>query len=131
MVVCAAQRATSSPATSRPATTSSGRSSSRKAPSSKGSYQLCIRGRRIPLNVGSRLGAGQIAGLETKKADGAVAEVTAHPNDPKQLGLKNLSTRPWKATMPDGSRKDIGVGKNVRLVPGVEIDFGVLKGRIE
>ena len=110
----------------------SGDTSSRtKAPSPKEGYQLCIRGRRFPLNVGSRLGTREIAGLETTEADGSVAEVTAHPNDPKQLGLKNLSKRRWKVIMPDGSKKEVGVGKNVRLVPGVEIDFGVLKGSVE
>jgi len=47
------------------------------------------------------------------------------------LGLRNLSTRPWSATMPNGKQKQVEPGKNVRLATGITIEFGVLKGRIE
>ena len=94
-------------------------------------FQLRIRGRRIPLALGSRLTASDVAGLETTEPDGAVAEVAAHPQNPDMLGLRNLSTRPWSATMANGKQKQVEPGKNVRLATGITIEFGVLKGRIE
>ena len=89
-------------------------------------FHLCIRGRRIPLSVGFRLGTTELAGLETTEPDGAVAEVTAHPSNPDMLGLKNLSKSHWKVTMPDGSKKDIAPGQNMRLAADSTIDFGVI-----
>jgi hypothetical protein len=91
-------------------------------------FQLRIRGRRIPLALGSRLTASDVAGLETTEPDGAVAEVAAHPKDPDTLGLKNLSKRPWSVTMANGEQKQVEPGKNVRLASGVNINFGVLEG---
>ena len=121
--------------TARTSTTAGppGEGVSRSGPpgSSAGIYNLRIRGRQIPLAVGARLKTSDITGLETTESDNAVAEVTAHPKDPKLLGLKHLSKRRWKATMADGATKDVDSGKNVRLTRGVEINFGVLKGVVE
>jgi hypothetical protein len=72
-----------------------------------------------------------VAGLETNEADGGVAQVSAHPNDPQILGLQNLATRAWFATLPDGQETQIEPGRNVRLASGTKINFGVLKGEIE
>jgi hypothetical protein len=100
-------------------------------PGGKGGFQLCIRGRRIALGMGVRLTASEIAGLETTAADHAVAEVVPNPTDASIIGLKNLSTRAWTATLPSGERKDIEPGRSGRLAVGTKFHFGVLEGVVE
>ena len=94
-------------------------------------FYLRIRGRRLALTLGERWTASDLPGLETNEPDAAVAEVAAHPNDASVLGLKNLSLKPWTATMADGNTRDIQPGRTVRLAPGTQVNFGVLKGTIE
>jgi len=93
-------------------------------------FYLCIRGRRIPLSMGAKFKASDIAGLETSMADGVVAEVVPNPADPSIAGLKNLSTRAWAATLSGGERKSIEPGRSVRLAVGTKVHFGVLEGEI-
>ncbi len=70
-------------------------------------------------------------GLETTEADGAVAEVAGHPNNPQVAGLKNLSLKSWKATLVSGETREIEPGRTVRLTRGTKVHFGVLDGTIE
>ena len=60
-----------------------------------------------------------------------MAEVVPNPTNPKITGLKNLSTRPWTATLVTGEKKDIQPGLSVRLAIGTKIHFGVLEGIVE
>ncbi|MFP6751437.1 MAG: vWA domain-containing protein [Pirellulaceae bacterium] len=94
-------------------------------------FILRIRGREILTSRGIRLTSAEVSGLETTEADGAVAQVSAHPTDPQILGLQNLSTRAWSATLPNGKKKQIAPGRNVRLAIGTKINFGILNGEIE
>jgi Ca-activated chloride channel family protein len=102
-------------------------------PQSTGAPILClyIRGRRLPLTVGTKFTASDIAGLETTSTDGTVAEVVPHPSDAHSCGLKNLSTHPWPATVSSGEHREIEPGRSIRLTVGTEIRFGALKGKVE
>jgi hypothetical protein len=55
---------------------------------------------------------------------GLVAEVTRHPTRADVIGLKNTGTRTWTAILRDGTRMEVETGRNIRLAPGVQIDFG-------
>ncbi len=57
-------------------------------------------------------------------APGVRAEVTQHPTRKDVLGLKNTAADEWAVTLRDGSKQTIGQGRNIRLAPGVRIDFG-------
>jgi hypothetical protein len=81
--------------------------------------------------MGARLRALEIAGLETTMADGTVAEVVPNPADPSIVGLKNLSTNAWTATLSGGERKEVEPGRSIRLAAGTKVHFGVLEGVVE
>jgi hypothetical protein len=59
---------------------------------------------------------------------GAVIE--AHPDKPNIWGLRNLTSVPWRATMPDGDVVTVEAGRAVRIVPGAVFDFGRRTGRV-
>jgi eukaryotic-like serine/threonine-protein kinase len=62
--------------------------------------------------------------------DKAEAVVQLHPDDPKILGLRNLTKLTWSANFPDGSTKAVQPGKSVTVKSGVSIDFGSRRGTI-
>ena len=79
-------------------------------------------GRRVPL---------QRDGGRLELAPDVACEVRVHPTDPNRLGLKNLTTRPWTLTMPDGRSVDVLPEKSAVLSSNAVIDFGTLRARIE
>jgi len=94
-------------------------------------FHLCLpRGAVCTLTVGRQLTARDIPGLEPHTPDGIVAEVARNPNDPKILGLRNLSHTTWNVTLPNGNEHRIEKGRTVRLTADTVIDFGQASGRI-
>jgi RsiW-degrading membrane proteinase PrsW (M82 family) len=65
------------------------------------------------------------------RGNGAIAEIVSNPKEPSLLGLKNLSDRIYRATMPDRQTFDIARGETARLAPGVVIDFGGISGTVQ
>ncbi len=59
-----------------------------------------------------------------------LASVASHPRDAAILGLQNLAASQWSARTADGRRVDVGPGKTVRVVEGLDIDFGERHGVI-
>lgn len=103
----------------------------RRAPTSRpGRLSLHVQGRVISLGNGTTLRSADISGLEPRNANGKIAEVTPHPQDHYMIGLKNLSTKPWKATLPDGGQRTIDVGQSIKLAVGTRIQFGPAEGEI-
>jgi hypothetical protein len=94
-------------------------------------FCLRIPGQRTPLAIGLKLKTSDMVGLETKASDGTVAEVVPNPNESGSLGLKNLSTRAWKATLASDEEKDVPPGRSIRLAVGTRIHFGVFEAVIE
>ncbi len=62
--------------------------------------------------------------------DAPVAAVEAHPADPAITGLRNLTHAPWAGRLPDGSELSVAPGRTVRIVEGLEIDFGGRRGTV-
>jgi hypothetical protein len=58
--------------------------------------------------------------------EGVVAEVTAHPQDPALLGLKNLSQQAWAVTLADGSTRELASGRSIKLEAGLKLTIGDL-----
>ncbi|WP_428424626.1 PrsW family intramembrane metalloprotease [Methylibium sp.] len=85
---------------------------------------LEIGSARVPVAVGARIYATQTPGLQALGSDGVVAEVNANPNDPAQLGLKNLSSSGWPVTLSHGEQRDIAPGRSIRLASGTRIQLG-------
>ncbi len=57
-------------------------------------------------------------------------EVVENKLRPGVMGIKNCSSRTWKAKMPDGQFHDVGPGKGFPLWQGLEIDFGRVKAKM-
>ncbi|MEM7097857.1 MAG: serine/threonine protein kinase [Pseudomonadota bacterium] len=57
-------------------------------------------------------------------ADSNVAEVTAHPDNPDIIGLKNISAESWRAEIPGYSATLLEPGKTVRIVDGLILELG-------
>jgi len=79
-----------------------------------GQLTLVVAGRRWPLQAAQRLDLG----------NGIVAEVTQHPQNPSVLGLRNLGASNWAVILPDARQNQVAPQKNIRLSPGLRIDFG-------
>jgi eukaryotic-like serine/threonine-protein kinase len=60
----------------------------------------------------------------------SLARVEAHPEDPKRLGLRNLSDVTWKVTKEDGEERSVEPERLTPLLPGRVIDFGTIKGEV-
>ena len=86
--------------------------------------------RRLSLNPSSSLREEDIVGLLSQLQNGVVAIVDRNPNDPLILGLKNLSTTPWTVTLPDGWKHEVAPGRSIKLINGVQINFGFCDGTI-
>jgi hypothetical protein len=85
---------------------------------------------RIPATAGSRLYERQVPGARSGQGDAVVAEVTAHPNDPSVLGLKNLSDQSWSLVTVEGEQRELAPGRSIRLVAGLQVRIGDLSVRV-
>jgi hypothetical protein len=78
-----------------------------------------------------RLCKQDIPGLETVAGNGVVAEVVPNPQDSTVLGLQNLSQQAWVATLVQGGKRQVEVGRSMRLAVGTKIHFGTVEGDIQ
>jgi RsiW-degrading membrane proteinase PrsW (M82 family) len=95
-----------------------------------GDIWLVIAGRRLSLTETTHLTVRDIPCLGAPAADGIVAEVREHPDDPSLLVLRNLSKNIWEAVLPDGAVRAIEPAGTVRLIAGTRIVFGTQSGVI-
>ncbi len=86
---------------------------------------------RVPVAVGARLYERQAPGTQASRGDGIVAEVSASPNDPGVLGLKNLSTQRWHVTTDKGERRELDPGRSIRIARGTRIQLGDLVAEVK
>ncbi len=84
---------------------------------------LNIEGLQIPLRAGGNLDLGAEPALGGRGA-GVSGTIVPHPTRANVIGLRNSGGPPWTVTLRDGSRQQIEAGQNIRLAPGVQIDFG-------
>ena len=99
-------------------------------PALPGDIWLSIAGRRLSLTETTHLTLRDIPCLSAPGADGIVAEVREHPNDPSLLVLRNLSKNIWEAVLPDGTVRNIEPAGTVRLIAGTRLVFGTQSGVI-
>ena len=93
------------------------------APVAPGGLMLVFDAVALPLQPGAVLDFSQQPALRDR-ADGIRGEVTQHPTNPGVLGLRNRGATTWYAKLRDNSVQAVEPAKNVRLAPGVSIDFG-------
>ena len=60
----------------------------------------------------------------------SVATVDVHPADETIVGLRNLMPAPWTGRTGDGKPVTVVPGRTVRIVDGLEIDFGRREGQV-
>jgi hypothetical protein len=85
-------------------------------------------GKSIPLGIGMPLTPDDLPGLEPQGTDRTVALVSARPNDPHTLLLRNRSRQTWKTRDRHGASGEVEPGRGVELTAGMQIDFGPLRG---
>jgi len=95
-----------------------------------GDIWLVIAGRQLSLTEGLHLTVRDIPSLPSTAADGIVAEVREHPDDPSLLVLRNLSAVVWEAVLPDHGVRRIEPAGTVRLLAGTRIVFGTQTGLV-
>jgi hypothetical protein len=81
---------------------------------------------RIPAAVGARLWERQAPGATASRGDGVVGEISANPNDPSVLGVKNLSQQTWAVTLADGTARELAPGRSIRIEAGMKLKIGDL-----
>lgn len=86
-------------------------------------------GRTVPLKNSGWLFPSDLPGLQPASGPG-VALVCQNPSDPAVYGLRNQSQSTWTAQMPSGSSLQIPPEKTVRLAPGVQIGFGLVRAEV-
>ncbi|HYE47827.1 MAG TPA: PrsW family glutamic-type intramembrane protease [Caulobacter sp.] len=101
-----------------------------KRPSADQPLALDIDGMTLPLRGGAVLDLGAEPALGGR-GQGVTGQVVPHPSRAHVLGLRNSGTIAWTARLRDGSQQVIEQNQNIRLAPGVQIDFGGgLTGRV-
>ena len=85
---------------------------------------------RVPASVGARLYERQVPGSHAGAGDSVIAEVSANPNDPNVLGLKNLSDTVWQVTTTSGQQRELLPGRSVRLEAGLAIRIGEMVAHV-
>lgn len=78
---------------------------------------------RLPAFAGKPVDFQPLSGQGIDSA-GLAAEVSRHPTRSDVIGLKNTGAKTWTAILRDGKRIELESGRNIRLAPGVQIDFG-------
>lgn len=89
----------------------------------EGPLAMDVGGVMIPLRGGESFDFADEPALGGR-GQGVRGTVVPHPTRANVLGLRNTGTAAWTARLRDGSKQMIEAGQNIRLAPGVSIDFG-------
>jgi DNA-binding helix-hairpin-helix protein with protein kinase domain len=92
---------------------------------------LKLKNHSVVMANGAELYGQHLNAKNASDANKAVARVVVHPRQAHILGLENRDGAPWHAVTPKGKEITIHPGVRVTLRPGVQIDFGGVKGVIE
>lgn len=92
-------------------------------------YVLCTVMGEIPLYSGLQLSTSDLGLPSTPHTASFIAEVVAKPAPPgssasEALGLRNLGSTGWTASVPGGAPRPIGPGQVVPLRDGLAVDIG-------
>jgi len=111
------------PATGKKAKPTAVKTPAPVAAKAEGPIALNVNGVMIPLRGGESIDLGDEPALQGK-GDGISGAIVPHPTRANVLGLRNTGQASWTANLRDGSQQMIENGQNIRLAPGVSIDFG-------
>lgn len=76
--------------------------------------------RVLPRPLGLRFRSRVVIAQAGRVVEGTDAEVVRHPDDPSRLGLKNLSSRPWRCQVPgQEEERRVAPGRSIALLPGI------------
>jgi serine/threonine protein kinase len=84
----------------------------------------------VMLNHNTRLFPHHVDSRKIYDFSAPVAEVTQHPRDPQQWGLRNVSSDKWVVTTSEGKVLDVSPGQSVTLVSGNKVNFGAAEGEL-
>jgi hypothetical protein len=73
----------------------------------------------------------EMLGISDPEVARPIGQVETNPHDPKLVGLRNRSTRSWRAKLPNGEAAEVPPGKAVQLACGLVITFGKIQGVVE
>ncbi len=90
-----------------------------------------LGGRKLQLQDGMPLTAEDLPGLEPRGSDGMVALVSAQPNRPQEVMLRNRSKQSWTIRDARGNPRTIDPGRGIELGKGIEVNFGQVQGTIQ
>lgn len=82
----------------------------------------------VVLGPGARLAPHHLAGRRYDYGE-ILAEVREHPHFDAD-GLANRSVETWTATARGGEPQKVPPGATVRILPGLDIDFGTVRGSV-
>jgi DNA-binding helix-hairpin-helix protein with protein kinase domain len=77
---------------------------------------------RVQVCAGNELHAHHFNGLESPRLDHPLARVVTHPSDASLLGLRNLSSEPWRASSTSGQQHAVAPGKTCNLAALHQLD---------
>lgn len=83
---------------------------------------LAVAGHRLPLAPDCSIDLGAVPAL-AGRGSGVSGQVIRHPKNPTVLGLRNTGSQSWTVTMIDGKLQEVAPNKNIRLLPGLRIEF--------
>jgi hypothetical protein len=88
-------------------------------------------GRQLDLREGMPLTAEDLPGLLPQGDDGMVGIISARPNDPTTMLLRNRSKQTWLTQDAGGQQGSVEPGRAVELRPNLLINFGPVQARLE
>lgn len=93
------------------------------------SYRIKLSNCELPLFCGMKLYFRNINPI-TNDYETIIGEVISNPQDPKQLGFRNLTQDIWKASSPAGITKEIKPGAVVPFADNITVEFAGKHGKI-
>lgn len=86
--------------------------------------RLQLPGYALPLVADSRLYKCQMTICDADEALDPVAQVVSAANDPRKLGLRNVSDATWQAVTSKGEPRQVKPGEVIPIKPGISLTFG-------
>lgn len=87
-------------------------------------FRLEFRNYSIPGIADSRIYQCQLGTCRADEALTPFGRVIAKPDNPKMLGIRNLSKNAWKAVTPSGKEKKVLPNEVIPLIDGITFEIG-------
>ena len=84
--------------------------------------KLMFKNYNLPIYAGMKIYLWHIDST-LEDIETVVGEIVTNPQNPKMLGLRNLSSSTWKISTTDGEQKPLSPGNVVPIRDGFTVDF--------